>query len=162
MISTFNHLTDFRPSDLPASEKLFLPLEDREGRTSFVLQDLGEYFLAVGFRDVFAQPIPSEFYHSELVTCVFLTVAALRINWAGVICARVAWSRFFEAGSTSAERFFLNNRTPISARCGQGVCGPVGSLFTLSLDRKPACDVDGGKPCLLIKFGNDFRSRRCR
>ena len=28
-------------------------------------------------------------------TCVFLTVAALRINWAGVICNRVVWSRFF-------------------------------------------------------------------
>ena len=41
------------------------------------------------------------------VTCVFLTVAALRINWAGVICARVVWSRFFEAVSTSAKRKFL-------------------------------------------------------
>ena len=29
------------------------------------------------------------------VTCVLLTVAALRINWARVICARVVWSRFF-------------------------------------------------------------------
>ena len=37
------------------------------------------------------------------VTCVFLTVAALRINWAGVICARVVWSRFLEAVSTSAK-----------------------------------------------------------
>ena len=37
------------------------------------------------------------------VTCVFLTVAALRINWAGVICDRVVSSRFQEAVSTSAE-----------------------------------------------------------
>ena len=38
------------------------------------------------------------------VTCVFLTVASLRINWAGVNCARVVWSRFLEAVSTSAKR----------------------------------------------------------
>ena len=31
------------------------------------------------------------------VTSVFLTVAALRINWAGVTCDRVVWSRFLEA-----------------------------------------------------------------
>ena len=67
------------------------------------------------------------------VTCVFLTVAALRLNWAGVICARVVWSRFLEAVSTSVKRNFLNNRTPISARFGHGVCGPVGSLFTLCI-----------------------------
>ena len=36
------------------------------------------------------------------VTCVFLTVAALRINWERVICARVVWSKFLEAVSTSA------------------------------------------------------------
>ena len=45
------------------------------------------------------------------VTCVFLTVAALRINWAGVICTRVVWSRFLEPVSTSAKRHFLNSRT---------------------------------------------------
>ena len=67
------------------------------------------------------------------VTCVFLTVAPLRINWAGVICASVVWSRFLEAVSTSVKRYFLNNRTPISARFGHGVCGPVGSLFTLCI-----------------------------
>ena len=67
------------------------------------------------------------------VTCVFLTVAALRINWAGLICARVVWSRFLEAVSTSAKRKFLNNRTPISARFGHGVCGPVGILFTFCI-----------------------------
>ena len=60
------------------------------------------------------------------VTCVFVTVAALRINWAGVICAKVVRSRLWEAVSTSAKRNFLNNRTPISARFGHGVCGPVG------------------------------------
>ena len=34
-------------------------------------------------------------------------------------------SRFLEAVSTSAERNFLHNRTPILARSGQRVCGPV-------------------------------------
>ena len=29
------------------------------------------------------------------VTCVFLTVAALRINWAGVMCTKMVWSSFF-------------------------------------------------------------------
>ena len=38
---------------------------------------------------------------------------------------------FWEVVSTSAERNFLNNRTPISARFGQGVCGPVGHLLIL-------------------------------
>ena len=73
------------------------------------------------------------------VTCVFLTVAALQINWAGVICAKVVvWSRFLEAVSTSAEKKVLNNRTPISGRFGHGLCSPVGILFTLSI-RLNAC-----------------------
>ena len=67
------------------------------------------------------------------VACVFHTVAALRINWAGVLCDRVVSSRFSEAVSTSAERNFLNNRTPISAQFGHVVCGPVRSLFTLCI-----------------------------
>ena len=67
------------------------------------------------------------------VIWVFLTVAALRINWAGVICARVVWSRFFDALSTSDKRNFLNSRTPISARFGHGVCGLVGIFFTLCI-----------------------------
>ena len=45
------------------------------------------------------------------VTSVFLTVAALHINWAGVICGRVVWSRLFEAVSTSDKRNFLNSRS---------------------------------------------------
>ena len=76
------------------------------------------------------------------VIWVLLTVAALRIDWAGVICARVVWSRFLEAVSTSAKRNFFKNRTPTSARFGQGVRGTVGILFT------PACREDGGKPYL--------------
>ena len=40
------------------------------------------------------------------VTCVFLTVAALRINWAGVICERVVLSKLLEAVSAGAERNF--------------------------------------------------------
>ena len=68
------------------------------------------------------------------ITCVFLTVAALRINWGGLIHDRVVWSRvFLEAVSTSAKRNFLNNRTPISAQFGQGVSGPVGNLITLCI-----------------------------
>ena len=73
-------------------------------------------------------------FHGHLsplkVTCVFLTVAALRIKWAGVICARVVRSRFLDAASTSAKRNFLSNRTPISALFGHAICGLVGSLFT--------------------------------
>ena len=56
------------------------------------------------------------------VIWIFLTDVALRINWAGVLCV-----------STSAKRNFLNSRTPISARFGHGVCGPVGILFTLCI-----------------------------
>ena len=55
-------------------------------------------------------------------TCLFFTVAALRINGAGVLCASVVGSRFFEAVSTSAERNFLNHRTPHLS---------VGSVFML-------------------------------
>ena len=82
------------------------------------------------------------------VSWVFLTVTASRINWAGAICDRVVWSRFLEV-STSAQRNFLNNRTPFSARFGQGVCGPVGNLSShYVFDRMPACHEDDGKPCL--------------
>ena len=81
------------------------------------------------------------------VTCVFLTVAALRINWEGVTCDRVVLSKFLETASTSAERNFLHNRTPISAGFGQGVCGPVGFFFFLILcfDRMHAYHEDDGK-----------------
>ena len=72
------------------------------------------------------------------VTCVFLTVAALRINWPRVICDRVVLSRFLEAVCASAKRNFLNHRTTISARFGQGVCGPVGTLFIVRI-RLNAC-----------------------
>ena len=65
------------------------------------------------------------------VTCVFQAVAALLINWAGLICSRVVWSRFLEAVSTSTKRKFLNSRTPISARFGHGVCGPVGIVHSV-------------------------------
>ena len=52
------------------------------------------------------------------VIWVFLTIVALHINWARVICARVVLSRFFES-----------------------VCGPVGHSL------KCLCVVeDGGKP----------------
>ena len=75
------------------------------------------------------------------VTWVFLTVAALRINWAGVICDRVVWSRFLEA--------VLLNRTSISARFGHGVCAvqlEVSSHFAFV--GMPACHVHDGKPYL--------------
>ena len=55
------------------------------------------------------------------VTCVFLIVAALRINWAGVICARVVWSRFLEAVSTRCQEKFLEqsytNLSSVRAWC---------------------------------------------
>ena len=107
------------------------------------------------------------------VTCVFLTVAALRINWAGLICARVVWSRFLEAASTSAKRNFLNNRPPISARFGRPksmrpcrkslhVVHSIECLHVMRL-------VEGHIPTIrlrvlesvhpLIKLSNDFRWR---
>ena len=99
------------------------------------------------------------------VTCVFLTVAALRINWARVICARVVWSKIFKAISTRAERHFLID---LAKQCTV--------LLEVSLecafDRKPACHEDCGMPVCtnrfrihlesvhpLVKFGNDFRWR---
>ena len=76
-------------------------------------------------------PIPWASYH--LRSRVYFSPLLLCINWAGVI-----WSRFLEAVSTSVKRNFLNHRTPVSARFGHGVCGPVGSLFTLCI-RWNAC-----------------------
>ena len=69
-------------------------------------------------------------FANQSCLCLF-TVAALRINWAGVIYDRVVLSEFLEAASASAVRNLLNNRTPISARFGQGVCGRVGNLLIL-------------------------------
>ena len=80
---------------------------------------------------------PQTFCHSELPVC-FSIVAPSRINWAGVTCDRVVLSKFCRGCVTSAERNFLNNRTPISARFGQGVWGPVGNLFILCI-RQNAC-----------------------
>ena len=62
---------------------------------------------------------------------MFLTVAALRINWASVICDRVVLTKFLEAGPRVPRGIFLNNRTPMSARFGQGGCGPVGDLLNI-------------------------------
>ena len=58
------------------------------------------------------------------VTCVFLTVAAFRINWAGVICAREVWSRFLEAVSTSVERNFVVH--PSQLDWAKECAGPLG------------------------------------
>ena len=77
------------------------------------------------------------------VTCVFLTLAALRINWAGVICARVVWSKFLEAVSTSAKRNFLEQSyihvSSVWPCCMWSCC---------AFGRMPACREDGGKPHL--------------
>ena len=89
------------------------------------------------------------------VTWVFVTVTALRINWAGVIWDRVDSSRLLEAVSTSAERNFLNNRTPISPRFGQGVCGPVGSLLYCAFDRN-ACMSWGWWKAVTAQFAFGF------
>ena len=43
---------------------------------------------------------------------MFLIVAALRINWAGVICDRVALSKFLEAVSTSAAAYHEDDGKP--------------------------------------------------
>ena len=78
----------------------------------------------------------------------FLTVAALRINWAGVICDRVVSSRFSDGVSTSAERNFLNNRTPISARFGKVCAVQLEVSSHYAFDRMPACHEDDGQPFL--------------
>ena len=51
------------------------------------------------------------------VTCLFLTVAALSINWAGVICARVVWCRFLEAVSTNECRETFLEQSYTHLRC---------------------------------------------
>ena len=105
------------------------------------------------------------------VTCVFLTVAALRINWAGVICARVAWSKILEAVSTSAHRNFLNNRTPNlgsirprsmwSCRKSLHIVHLIECLHVMRLVEGHICPnrLHLGSVHPFMKFGNDFRWR---
>ena len=66
-------------------------------------------------------------------TCVFLTVAVLSINWAGVICDRVVLSKFLEVVSTSAERNLFKQSDTIAARFGHEACGPVGNVVVLCI-----------------------------
>ena len=80
------------------------------------------------------------------VTCVFLTVAAFRINWAGVICARVVWSRFLEAVSTSAERNLVVHPSQLDLA---KECAVQKEIFEYcAFDRMPAYHEVDGKPCL--------------
>ena len=80
---------------------------------------------------------------------MFLTVAVLRINWAGVICARVVWSRFLEAVSTSAERE-ISWTIELPSQLDMATVCAVLSEFSLhyALDRMLACHADDGKPRL--------------
>ena len=102
-------------------------------------------------------------------TCVFLTVAALRMNCAGVICDRVVLSKFLEAVCTSVERNFLKQSDTRFSSIWQGVCGPVGNFLILEFGRSlhitmmMECHVC--TDCLPIhldrihpfmKFGDDF------
>ena len=80
------------------------------------------------------------------VTCVFLTVAAFCINWAGVICARVVWSRFLEAVSTSAKRNFLTNVHPSQLGLTMEYAVPLEVSSQWAFDRMPACHEVGGRP----------------
>ena len=75
------------------------------------------------------------------VTCVFLIVAALRINWAG-ICTRVIWCRFFEAVSTSTKRNFLKHPSQLGLAMVYAILSEVSSYC--AFDRISAChEVDG-------------------
>ena len=113
-------------------------------------------------------------FHMRLPTedhlCVlFLNVAALRTNWAGLICARVVWSRSGEAASTSAKRNFLNNLCSIRPAKEYVALSEVASHC--AFDRMPACHEVGGRPYPnnspsvlesvhpLMKLSNDFQWR---
>ena len=63
------------------------------------------------------------------VTWVFLTVAALRINWAGVICARVVWKLYPRELGLAMEHAV---QSEVSSHCAFG--------------RMPACREDCGTP----------------
>ena len=77
---------------------------------------------------------------------MFLIVSALRIYWAGVICARVVWSFFLEAVSTSEKLLEQSHIRQLDFVKGCAVLSVV-SLCCAS-DRKPACRENDGQPCL--------------
>ena len=62
------------------------------------------------------------------VTCVFLTVAALRISWASVICYRIVLSKFLEVVSTSAEKPFKQSDSDFSSICPRSMWSSKKSL----------------------------------
>ena len=141
IISTLNHLPDFRLaefcSDLLANKTHFSPQQGLGG-CLLVVGLQGVVFIAnfwisssrrsclvgvdvscSGFMEAGSMRSPGLLHIANSigvlplrVTSVFLTVAALRISWAGVICDRVVSSRFLEAVSTCAERKLFNSRTP--------------------------------------------------
>ena len=92
------------------------------------------------------------------VSCVLLTVVALRINRAGVICARVVWSKFLEAVSTSAKRNFLNR-----GRNSLHDVHSVECLHVVRLVESHICTkrrrIDLERVYPLMKLGNNFRWR---
>ena len=130
-VSRFPSLLDLARIFLPVTHFVLLNAGQEE-QTSVVQRDLGGCLLVAVLQDESAQPLFEFLPFGGLVweagsrrslgfrpvasskgvlplkvTCVFLTVAALRINWAGVICARVVWSRFWDVVSTSAKEKFL-------------------------------------------------------
>ena len=107
------------------------------------------------------------------VTCVFLTVAAFRIKRAGVICARVVWSRFLrlsprvqrETSWTIVHPSQLDLATVCVRACRKClyVEPSIESLHVMRTMESHVCTnrlrvhLESVHP--LMKFGNDFRWR---
>ena len=90
-------------------------------------------------------PIPWSFYHLK-VTCVFLTVAALRINWAEVICAKVV-QVFGGCIQESQEKFLVQSYTH---RCSvrPWCMRSCRKSLHVAFGRMHACHEVGGRPYL--------------
>ena len=83
------------------------------------------------------------------VMWVFLSVAALRINWAGVICARMVWSRFVEAVCPRGPRNFSGTVVhPFLLESAMVFLVLLEFPSRCAFGRMPACREDGGKPYL--------------
>ena len=76
-------------------------------------------------------------------TCVFLTVVALRINLAGMICVRVVWSKFLKALS---QEELLEQAYPSQLVLAMVYAVLLGFSSHCAFDYMPACHQVGGRP----------------
>ena len=63
-----------------------------------------------------------------------------------MICARVVWSRFLEAVSTSAKRNFLTIVYPSQLDLAMEYAVPLEVSSHREFDKMPACHEVGGRP----------------